>query len=61
MHAWTAPLAALGKAGLLLMLVLRSAIRIDNVRGEKVGHLPRDVVSHVSPPAPGYLARKVDH
>ena len=32
--------------------MLCSAIRIDNVRGEKVGHLPRDVVTHVSAPAP---------
>ena len=36
----------------MLVLLLCGAIRIDNVRGEKVGHLPRDVVSHVSPLAP---------
>ena len=48
--------------GLLCMygtitLTLCSAIRIDNVRGEKVGHLPRDVVSHVSLPRLAGLLR----
>ena len=27
----------------------RWAVRVDNVRGEKVGHLPRTLVMHLAP------------